>query len=107
MWKTVDVGTWYRFNFDWDAKDDTSKDLNPLYDKLHEGAVLFGRGMLAGIDRREQLKEGAKKEQSALQMMRHSRGDRMTVDEIRADSERTSRAEKYDEDNVKVCSSFP
>jgi hypothetical protein len=27
----------FKFNFDWDgAKEDTSKDLNPLYDKPHE-----------------------------------------------------------------------
>jgi len=25
----------FRFNFDWDGKEDTSKDLNPLYNQLH------------------------------------------------------------------------
>ena len=25
----------FRFNFDWDAADDTSRDLNPLYNNLH------------------------------------------------------------------------
>ena len=25
----------FRFNFDWDAKEDTSKDLNPLYNQPH------------------------------------------------------------------------
>jgi hypothetical protein len=27
----------FKFNFDWDAKDDTSRDLNPLYNNLHGG----------------------------------------------------------------------
>lgn len=27
----------FKFNFDWDSKDDTSKDLNPLYNNLHGG----------------------------------------------------------------------
>ena len=38
----------FRFNFDWDAGEDTSKDLNPLYNQTHEAALLFGRGMRAG-----------------------------------------------------------
>ena len=25
----------FRFNFDWEATDDTSKDLNPLYNNPH------------------------------------------------------------------------
>ncbi len=25
----------FKFNFDWDSKDDTSRDLNPLYNNLH------------------------------------------------------------------------
>ena len=29
-----------KFVFDWDAKEDTSKDLNPLYNSLH--GALFG-----------------------------------------------------------------
>lgn len=37
-------------------QEDTSRDLNPLYNNLHEAALLFGRGMRAGIDRREQKK---------------------------------------------------
>jgi len=44
-----------RFNFDWDAKEDTTRAGNPLYAKLPESSILFGRGLVAGIDRREQL----------------------------------------------------
>ena len=40
----------FKFNFDWEAGDDTSKDLNQL---------LFGRGLRAGVDRREQKKVGS------------------------------------------------
>lgn len=25
----------FKFTFDWDAKEDTSRDLNPLYQNLH------------------------------------------------------------------------
>ncbi len=50
----------FRFSFDWDATDDTSRDLNPLYQNKHETQLLFGRGMRAGIDRVVQVKEGHK-----------------------------------------------
>jgi ATP-dependent RNA helicase DDX23/PRP28 len=33
----------FRFNFDWDSKEDTSKDLNPLYNEPH-GKGQKGRG---------------------------------------------------------------
>lgn len=48
----------FKFNFDWEAGDDTSKDLNPLYNNTHEAQLLFGRGLRAGVDRREQKKVG-------------------------------------------------
>ncbi len=101
----------FKFNFDWDSKDDTSRDLNPLYNNLHgeawagwevlacsegctactrppsdtcnmrngctgaccccvsvcaEAALMFGRGMRAGIDRREQKKIAAALETEIL-----------------------------------------
>lgn len=33
--KVVKASEKFRFNFDWDGKEDTSKDLNPLYNHLH------------------------------------------------------------------------
>lgn len=42
------------FQFDWDATDDTSVDLNPLYAKRHTVQPLLGRGYMAGLDMREQ-----------------------------------------------------
>ena len=44
----------HRFDADWDTKEDTSRDTNELYDKKHDAAVLFGRGLVAGVDRRLQ-----------------------------------------------------
>ena len=59
------------FNFEWDSSEDTSYDANPLYinnlelliiyfmnrySHRHEENLLFGRGLKAGIDIREQKK---------------------------------------------------
>jgi ATP-dependent RNA helicase DDX23/PRP28 len=38
-----------KFVFDWNADDDTSRDLNPLYTHRHS-AQLYGRGHFAGIE---------------------------------------------------------
>ena len=53
--RTQKISEKFRFSFDWAADEDTSVDLNPLYEKKHEALLLFGRGLRAGIDRREQL----------------------------------------------------
>lgn len=45
-----------KFVFDWDAAEDTSRDLNPLYAERHD-AQLFGRGHFAGIDVNEQRQQ--------------------------------------------------
>jgi len=47
----------FKFSFDWDAQDDTSIDSNPLYKNKMTGALLFGRGFMAGVDRRMQRKQ--------------------------------------------------
>ena len=62
----------FRFNFDWEAGDDTSRDMNPLTRETTEAALLFGRGMRAGVDRREQKKAAAAHEQQILRKMRES-----------------------------------
>ena len=62
----------FRFNFDWEAGDDTSRDLNPLYNSTHEAALLFGRGMRAGVDRREQMKAAAAHQQKLMSKLRQS-----------------------------------
>jgi ATP-dependent RNA helicase DDX23/PRP28 len=55
--KHMKISEKFRFAFDWGAEEDTSADLNPLYEKKHEALLLFGRGLRAGIDRREQLQK--------------------------------------------------
>ncbi|KAI9205633.1 P-loop containing nucleoside triphosphate hydrolase protein [Polychytrium aggregatum] len=44
-----------KFVFDWDAQEDTAKDINPLYIQKHD-VQLFGRGHIAGIDIKHQKK---------------------------------------------------
>ena len=43
-----------KVKFDWDATEDTSVDLNPLYSNKAEIALGFGRSYLGGIDHKEQ-----------------------------------------------------
>ena len=62
----------FRFNFDWEATDDTSRDLNPLYQDPQTALLLFGRGMRAGVDRREQKKSSAAHENELLRKMREA-----------------------------------
>ena len=62
----------FRFNFDWEANDDTSRDLNPLYNNTHEAALLFGRGLRAGVDRREQMKAAAAHQRELMRKQRES-----------------------------------
>ena len=70
--KTLKPSEKFRFNFDWEAQDDTSKDLNPLYNNTHEAALLFGRGLRAGVDRREQMKAAAAHQNDIMKKMRQS-----------------------------------
>ena len=44
------------FKFDWETTDDTSQDLNPLYQQRASVSLAFGRGYRAGMDMREQRK---------------------------------------------------
>jgi len=61
--KVVKMSDKFRFAFDWELGEDTSKDVNPLYDKKHDAQLLFGRGLRAGIDMREQKKNSTYVEQ--------------------------------------------
>jgi len=45
------------FTEDWDVKDDTSFDINPLYAKRHDPKLLFGKGFVAGVDHDAQRKQ--------------------------------------------------
>ncbi|TDH71795.1 hypothetical protein CCR75_009008 [Bremia lactucae] len=56
------------FHFDWEASDDTSADLNPLYAQRMDVNLLYGRGYRAGVDMREQRKKN-----SFLEQLSHKR----------------------------------
>lgn len=45
------------FNFDWDPTEDTSIDINPLYNQRHETKLLFGKGHLGGLDHDDDKKK--------------------------------------------------
>ena len=38
------------FKEDWDASEDTSIDINPLYAKRENPKLLFGKGFVGGVD---------------------------------------------------------
>lgn len=92
----------FRFNFDWDAGEDTSKDLNPLYNKTHEAALLFGRGMRAGIDRREQKKVLVSLERDMLRKARSAAGIEESTETRRQERERERQADTYDGFDMRV-----
>lgn len=46
----------HKFNFDWEPADDTSNVYNPI-GKSFQPALAFGRGFMAGVDRRLQRKQ--------------------------------------------------
>ncbi|KAL4529677.1 hypothetical protein Ndes2437B_g08758 [Nannochloris sp. 'desiccata'] len=95
--KIVKTADRFKFNFDWDAKDDTSRDLNPLYQDTHEAALLFGRGFRAGIDRREQKKASAEAETETLRRARSAAGGKETGEDRQRAAARANRANKYDD----------
>jgi len=37
------------FKEDWDASEDTSKDINPLYSHRQDPKLLFGKGRMGGV----------------------------------------------------------
>ena len=39
---TIQPSDKFKFNFDWDAAEDTSKDLNPLYNNTHGESMRGG-----------------------------------------------------------------
>jgi ATP-dependent RNA helicase DDX23/PRP28 len=59
-----------KFVFDWNADDDTSRDLNPIYTHRHS-AQLFGRGSFAGID----LKDSKSKDKFYDKLLANRRTD--------------------------------
>jgi ATP-dependent RNA helicase DDX23/PRP28 len=93
--KVIKMSDKFRFAFDWELAEDTSKDLNPLYDKKHDAQLLFGRGLRAGIDMREQKKNSTYVEQ--LESVRAKTQERMSQandDSMDLDDDKESRMEE-------------
>ena len=87
-----------KFLFDWRKDEDTSRDLNPLYDRPHEVAPMFGRGMLAGVDRREQARSNAGRERELMIKARKDMGSIDAAGDVRKlDAERDRRRKEAEE----------
>ena len=106
--RVVRAGERSRFQFDWDASDDTTKEENPLFKDLQKDAVLlFGRGYRAGIDRREQKKAAVELEAATIARYRGHGSDSYVVDKNSdrrqvALEERTARANVYDKGDMRI-----
>ncbi|KAH8073699.1 helicase [Aureococcus anophagefferens] len=88
------------FQFDWDANDDTSADLNPLYARRHAVQPLLGRGYVAGLDMREQRK--TQTFASVLSDKRMAEARRQEEDEGLARAERKRREDARKEERERL-----
>jgi ATP-dependent RNA helicase DDX23/PRP28 len=57
--------------------------LNPLYDRPHEVAPMFGRGMIGGVDRREQARSNAERERELIVKSRKDLGSKDAAGDVR------------------------
>ena len=62
-----------KFNFDWNAEEDTTPDYDPLYRKRAEVNLGYGRGRLAGYDDTE-AEKAAQKYAEAIKLRDHEGG---------------------------------
>lgn len=81
----------FKFVFDWDASEDTSTDVNPLYASRSQVRPMFGRGLIGGIDPRDQLHQ----KQSHLQTLKEREDNHAAVDfESKTVAKRLSRLQR-------------
>ncbi|RAL42105.1 hypothetical protein DM860_011888 [Cuscuta australis] len=92
----------FRFSFDWENTEDTSRDMNSLYQNPHEARLLFGRGLRAGMDRREQKKLAAKNEREIREDVRMKDGTEETPVEAAALRKKEEAADSYDAFDMRV-----
>ncbi|VFQ73901.1 unnamed protein product [Cuscuta campestris] len=92
----------FRFSFDWENTEDTSRDMNSLYQNPHEARLLFGRGLRAGMDRREQKKLAAKNETEILEDVRMKDGTEETPVEAAALRRKEEAADSYEAFDMRV-----
>jgi len=92
----------FRFSFDWENTEDTSRDMNSLYQNPHDAQLLFGRGFRAGVDRREQKKLAAKNEKDLRAQIRTKEGVEEKPEEAAAQKKREEAANVYDTFDMRV-----
>ncbi|XVF37866.1 hypothetical protein REPUB_Repub20aG0047900 [Reevesia pubescens] len=92
----------FRFSFDWENTEDTSRDMNALYQSPHEAQLLFGRGFRAGMDRREQKKLAAKNEKEMRDEIRKKDGVEEKPEEVVAQRLKEEAANTYDTFDMRV-----
>ncbi|GJR91273.1 DEAD-box ATP-dependent RNA helicase 21 [Tanacetum coccineum] len=92
----------FRFSFDWENTEDTSRDMNSLYQNPHEARLLFGRGFRAGMDRREQKKLAAKNEKDLRDEIRKKDGVEERPEDLAAQRVKDEAAERYDTFDMRV-----
>lgn len=92
----------FRFSFDWENTEDTSRDMNALYQNPHDAQLLFGRGFRAGVDRREQKKLAAKNEKDLRAQIRTKEGIEEKPEEAAAQKKREEAANVYDTFDMRV-----
>ncbi|KAJ4959990.1 hypothetical protein NE237_019900 [Protea cynaroides] len=92
----------FRFSFDWENTEDTSRDMNVLYQNPHEAQLLFGRGFRAGMDRREQKKLAAKNEKEMRDEIRKKEGVAEKPEEAAAQRQKEAAADLYDTFDMRV-----
>ncbi|KAL3687504.1 hypothetical protein R1sor_013813 [Riccia sorocarpa] len=92
----------FRFSFDWENTEDTSRDMNPISQNPHEAQLLFGRGFRAGMDRREQKKLAAKNEKDLRADIRAKDGLEEKPEEAEAQKQKEEAASVYDTFDMRV-----
>ncbi|XP_078444253.1 P-loop containing nucleoside triphosphate hydrolases superfamily protein [Wolffia australiana] len=92
----------FRFSFDWENTEDTSRDMNNLYQNPHEARLLFGRGFRAGIDRREQKKLAVRYEKETREEIRRKEGVEERPEDAAAQRQKEAAAELYDAFDMRV-----
>ncbi|MBA0812875.1 hypothetical protein Gohar_026804, partial [Gossypium harknessii] len=91
----------FRFSFDWENTEDTSRDMNSLYKNPHEAQLLFDRGFRAGMDRRDQKKLAAKNEEMREEI-RKKEGVKEKPEEAAVQRLKEAAANTYDTFDMRV-----
>lgn len=68
-----------KFNFEWNAEEDTTPDYDPIYSKRAEVNIGYGRGRLAGFDEAE-TEKAAQKYAAAIAARDKSEGSQRAVE---------------------------